>query len=46
MVAVKKEMEKFQNLLREIFQFESSDLDFGIYTEQTFGLGFKGKIIW
>jgi len=31
MVVVKKEMEKFQNLLREIFQFESSDLDFGIY---------------
>jgi hypothetical protein len=24
-------LEKFQELLREIFQFESSDLDFGIY---------------
>lgn len=24
-------LEKFQNLLRELFQFEASDLDFGIY---------------
>jgi adenine-specific DNA-methyltransferase len=24
-------LKKFQELLREIFQFESSDLDFGIY---------------
>jgi len=46
LLKAEKNLEKFQNLLREIFQFESSDLDFGIYTEQTFGLGFKGKIIW
>jgi hypothetical protein len=46
LVKAERNLEKFQNLLREIFQFESSDLDFGIYTEQTFGLGFKGKIIW
>jgi adenine-specific DNA-methyltransferase len=26
-----KEFEKFQNLLKELFQFEASDLDFGIY---------------
>jgi hypothetical protein len=24
-------LKKFQDLLRDIFQFESSDLDFGIY---------------
>ncbi|MBC7327170.1 hypothetical protein H5T87_03525 [bacterium] len=24
-------LEKFQDLLREIFQFSASDLDFGIY---------------
>jgi len=46
LVKAERNLEKFQNLLREIFQFESSDLDFGIYAEQTFGLGFKGKIIW
>jgi len=44
LLKAEKNLEKFQNLLREIFQFESSDLDFGIYTEQTSGLGFKGKI--
>jgi adenine-specific DNA-methyltransferase len=26
-----KEFERFQSLLKELFQFEASDLDFGIY---------------
>ncbi len=26
--------EKFQDLLREVFQFESSDLDFGIFQKR------------
>ncbi len=26
-----KELEKFQSLLQELFQFDCSDLDFGIY---------------
>jgi len=34
-------LEKFQELLRDIFQFESSDLDFGIYQlEEWERLGF------
>jgi len=27
----KNELEKFQNLMKDLFQFEASDLDFGIY---------------
>ena len=26
-----KPLEKFQSLLRELFQFEHADLDFGVY---------------
>jgi adenine-specific DNA-methyltransferase len=28
---LKKELKKFQDLLRQLFQFDSADLDFGIY---------------
>jgi adenine-specific DNA-methyltransferase len=30
-MSFKNELEKFQNLMKDLFQFEASDLDFGIY---------------